>query len=643
MTKDKKYPRIALIGQPNSGKSTLFNILSDIKSETSNFAGTTDNVELSDINIAGRVFTLADLPGIYSLNPTTDQEKTTYDFIVENKPDLIINVVDSSLLARSLELTVELMELGLPMVIALNMLDEAENQGNDIDIEKLKDLLNLPVVPTMAKFGKGAKELTDACFKQFLSSDSSPKGLSYTHHVENRINQLIEMIEPNSRDLIGGARFYAIKSIENPSLVPKDILQTIEPLKEEIQKEALQMHRMDSFETISYERHHLAMKISEQISRFRDTRHQGFLDKFDNQLLHPIFGHFYLLVYFFIYFLIIFIVGDLISSVVEQPIADLALVFEPLRESSPFLWFTINGAYMGISGILGVVLPYFLPLVLLTSLFEETGYMSRIAFLVDSFMHKIGLHGKSVVPFVLGFGCSVPAVYATRMIESKRDRTITAVLLPFIPCSARIAVIFALTAAFLNPFAAIAVFLFVIFIIAIVGKLMSRFISRPTGMIMEITALRKPSMKISFRKTWLKIRDFLKEAFTFLMLGSIVLGWVEYFNAAHYLNMFFQPVLESVLGLPENLGSTLLFGFFRKELILVMATQAMHVQTLAQLPLTPDQVFVFIIFVTLYFPCFTTFVVIFKEFGTRVAMISAVLSFVLATISAFLFRIILAL
>jgi ferrous iron transport protein B len=269
--------------------------------------------------------------------------------------------------------------------------------------------------------------------------------------------------------------------------------------------------------------------------------------------------------------------------------------------------------------------------------------MSRIAFLVDGLMHKIGLHGKSVIPFILGFGCSVPAIYATRMIENKTDRMVTGMLIPFIPCSARIAVIFALTAAFTGPLWAFIVFAYVIVIIAVAGKVMAKFLAKPTGLILEIPALKPPSIIFSLKKTWIKISDFIKEALLFLIAGSIILGWIEYFHAADYLNQVFRPLLTTFLGLPEELGSTLLFGFFRKELIIVMVTQALGVQTIAQLPLSYEQIIVFVIFVTLYFPCFTTFIVIWKEFGLKVIALSAALSIMVALISAFLFRVILSL
>jgi ferrous iron transport protein B len=229
------------------------------------------------------------------------------------------------------------------------------------------------------------------------------------------------------------------------------------------------------------------------------------------------------------------------------------------------------------------------------------------------------------------------------MIESERDRTITGILIPFVPCSARIAVIFALASAFTGPVWAIVIFLFVILIISLSGKTMTYFLKKPMGLILDIPSLKLPSLKISFRKTWFRTKEFFREAIVFLMAGSIVLGWIEYFKVGSYINVLFSPILKSVLGLPEELGSTLVFGFLRKELIIVMASQAMGVQNLTQLPLTVDQVIVFLIFVTLYFPCFTTFVVLCKEFSWKIGIYSAIFSLIIATVSALIFKIILAL
>ncbi len=647
---------IVLAGQPGSGKSTLFDIMSDINTPSS---GATFDYRTTEIDLLGETVRIVDLPGIYSLNPNDPAEKLAVEYLLNNKIDLIINVVNTTMLSRSLELSVELLEFGIPMVIAMNMKDEAEQHGLKINTDELNKQLNIPVQFTSARYGKGVKKLADKCYMMLMSTGYQPKILNYTHHLEVHISEIQdiilrqaqydsrqqtadgrqEIISYDKKFINGSNRFLAIKSIENPEILNENLRNITKELSDKIEQDLHNHHKMDSYETVSYERHHLAMKISESITKIVKRTEMPLSEKFDSLLLHPIWGHLALLLFFGSYFFSIFLVGNFLSALVDAPIVQLAETFAPLSTIHPFLWYTINGAYMGLAGVVGIVLPYFLPLVFLTSLFEDTGYITRIAFLLDGLMHKIGLHGKSVAPFILGFGCSVPALYATRMIENKRDRMITGVLIPFVPCTARIAVIFALTAAFAGPVWAIVVFFFVLIVISISSKIMSKLLTKPTGLIMDIPNLKLPSISISLKRTWYKIKDFIKDAILFLIGGSIVLGWIEYFHVGHYINKIFAPILTYVLGLPEQLGSTLVFGFLRKELIIVMANQAMGVPSLTQLPMSLDQIMIFIIFVTLYFPCLATLVVLWKEFGRKTAIAAAVFSVIVATVSAFLFKI----
>jgi ferrous iron transport protein B len=634
---------IALVGQPNSGKSTLFNVLSDLKASTSNFAGSSTDVTATTIEFYGTTIKLVDLPGIYSLNSDQKELSDVTNIILNHDIDLVINIIDATMLARNLELTVELLETGIPFVVAVNMIDEAERHGLRIDYEKLSKALNVHVVPTTAIFGKGVKKLIEKCIEVINNNDFHGKPPEYTHHIQHGIIEIENAIKNSQQSFSERKcqlcpRFYAIKAVENRLLVPEEILNSNNDLIEKVRLECENEHKVDCFETISYERHHLSMKLAEAVTSNVRRREEPFTEKLDRYLLHPVGGYFFLGLFFFLYFFAIFIFGDFVAGLVDPLLERLGTTFEPLKESSPFLWSTINGAYLGFVGITGIVLPYFLPLVFLTSLFEETGYMARIAFKVDFLFHKIGLHGKSAVPFMLGFGCSVPALYSARIIENKNDRLITGMLIPFIPCSARIAVIFALSAAFAGPILAVVLYFYVLLVIAVSGKLLSKKMSKPTGLILEIPRLKLPSIKISAQKTWFKINDLIKEAFIFLILGSIVLGWIEHFELAKYINIALSPLVNKLMGLPEALGSTLLFGFLRKELIIVMAAQALGVQSIDLLPLTLQQVTIFIVFVTFYFPCLTTFIVLMKEFGRKTAFLAATFSLIIATFSAMLFK-----
>ncbi|MCP5109000.1 MAG: ferrous iron transport protein B, partial [bacterium] len=624
-----KKPEIVLVGQPNAGKSTVFNVLSDIKTHSSNFSGTSVEKSESDINIDGRVVHLVDLPGVYSLNPGDEAEKVSFGYLTEKNIDLVINVVDATQLARSLELTVELIEFGIPIVIALNMWDEAERKGLKIYPEKLKKILNVPVVTTSALYGKGIKQLMAAAYEMVYRDEYNPNRMDYTSHIEEsveRIEKSLLKLNPVTKQN-GSPRFYAIKAVENPDVVPAEILMKIAKELQKVRVDIEKTHKKDCHETVSYERHHIAMKLMEDISHFIDRKMVPLRERIDRYLLHPFLGYLPLLSFFFLFFTTIYYVGDILGELAGIPLAKIPGLYEGLKTDQPFFWYTVDGIYQGLEGALGIVLPYFLPLIFLMSLFEDTGYLARMAFMLDGFMHKIGLHGKSVAPFILGFGCSVPALYGVRIIENKRDRMLTAILLPFIPCSARTTVILALTAAFAGPMWALFIYVFVILVVAVTGKLLSLVMGKPTGLVMEIPDLKIPSLRVSFSKTWLKMKQFLKFAVPFLILGSIVMGWLEYLKINDSVNKIFAPLVKGVLGLPEVLGSTLVFGFFRKELVLVMANTAFGVKSVADIPLSAEQLIVFVVFVTLYFPCFGTFVVMWKEFGKKTVFLSSVISF----------------
>jgi ferrous iron transport protein B len=630
--------KIVLVGQPNSGKSTLFNVLSDIKAATANFAGTSVKIIQSTIQLQGKVFQLLDLPGTYSLNAVDDAEKITQKYLLGEKIDLIINVVDSTLLARSLELTAELLELELPLVVALNMQDEAEKRGLKIDPEKLEKLLGVPVVSTAALYGKGVLQLMERCLKKLSGPPKLQPVLPYTAHVETLVQKLAQTL-PKAGNLGNGSRrFYAIKAIENPSMVPENLQQLLSATIVSACREIRDFHQRDCFESIAYERHHQAMKLSEEISFLASRRKVQLRDRLDRFLLHPMFGRFFLLTYFLVFFAAIFFVGNLLNGWLSPVLEKIPPLILPLQNISGFLWLTADGLFQGLAGSLGIVLPYFLPLIFLNSLFEDTGYLSRIAFLLDGLLHRVGLHGKSVAAFILGFGCTAPAIYATRILENKRDRLLSALLLPFIPCSARNAVIFALTAAFAGPVWALVIYLYVLLLIAAIGKVISLFLPKPGGLIMEIPDLKSPSFRGAMVKTGQKLKEFTIQVVPLLLLGSVAMAWLGYLHIGPLIDAFFSPLLQGMLGLPVKLGTTLVFGFFRKELIIVMTGQALGVSSLALLPLTLSQTVVFIVFVTLYFPCFATFVVMWKEFGWKTVSASAVLSVLVAAVSAFMFK-----
>jgi len=354
-----KKPEVVLVGQPNSGKSTIFNVLSDIKAASSNFSGTSVEKMESDINISARVFHIIDLPGVYSLNPGDDAEKVTFGYLTEKNVDLVINVVDAAQLARSLELTVELMEFGIPMVIALNMWDEAERKGLKIYPEKLEQLLNIPVVTTSALYGKGIKSLMKACYERVNKKENLPDKIEYTSHIEENVNKIENNFLNVDIKKNGSPRFYAIKAIENPKVVPSEILKPIKGDLETVRNNIIETHKKDCYETVSYERHHIAMKLTEEISHFIDRKTIPLRERVDRYLLHPFLGYFPLFSFFLIFFVVIYFTGNILSKLIGIPLGEIPGIYEGLNAHQPFLWFTVDGIYQGIEGALGICFALF--------------------------------------------------------------------------------------------------------------------------------------------------------------------------------------------------------------------------------------------------------------------------------------------
>lgn len=638
LTLNQSIKTIALIGQPNSGKSTLFNVLSDIKVSTANFAGTTVEYKKSFINVFGEKVHLIDLPGTYSLNAIEPAEFVTVKFLFEKNIDIIINVIDSTLITRSLELTIELLETGLPIVVVLNMTDEAQKRGIEIDSKALSEHLGVPVLKTSALLGKGLSQLLETISNILNFGYSFNINLPpFTKHIEEKITFIQKIFTNQFPKNNITKRFWAIKLLENPNILPPEINKIDKPELENTILEIKDQHNLPIEEVIEYERHHQSMILAHKIVSYKKKK-IPLNEKLDLLFLKPLTGYFFAIFFFILYFTMVFWVGKAISGLIEGILEPIPTFYADLKNYSLFLWTTIDGLYQGIFGAMGIVLPYFLPLLFLTSFLEESGYMARIAFLLDGIFHQMGLHGKSVVPFVMGFGCTVPAVFATRIIENRRDRLVTSILINFIPCSARLTVIFALTTAITGSFWTVVIFAYVLLVIAITGKILSFFLPQPMGLILEIPPLRMPKIKISLKKTFYKTKEFFVVAFPFLIIGSIVLSWFDFINLTKMINSFISPFISGILGLDERLGSTLIFGFLRKELAVVMTAQAFGISNLSELPLKIPQIVVYLIFIIFYLPCISTTTVFWKEFGWKHLGLTILIGLILSTISAIFFK-----
>ncbi len=636
---NNNYPDIIFIGQPNCGKSTLFNAIAGLKAETSNFPGTTVKHTHSRVNVQGYILNIIDLPGLYSLVPGDEAEKVALSHLFYEKPDLIINVVDASSLARNLELTLELIEMGLPMIVALNMMDLAEKKGLRIDIQRLEKELGVPVIPTVATHGRGLKELLEKAIF-ILKNGLLVKPLGWSKDVEDGVYRL-EKILPSNFPVVANRRFTAIKMIEMGSHYFQQLLSEIYlPLKQvldEVKNQLESSHDAPAYEVVAAERHHLAMKIFEKSTRIVRPAKRPFLHRLDDLLMHPYLGYLILGLVFLGFFFIVFSIGSPLEELVLGP-------FEQLRS----FFFTnfgqgmavsiIDGLLQGIGGGLGIVLPYFIPLLFLMGLLEDVGYLARVGFLMDVFMHRIGLHGKSISPFILAFGCNVPAIVSTRILESRRDKIITTLLIPFIPCSARTTIILALVAFYLGPWWALGFYLFHLLLVALIGRVLSFFFKEPSpGLILEIPELKIPSLKNIGKKTVFQLRSFLNFAWPILIVGSVVLALLQSLGIDRILNYGFSPLVVKGLGLPQELGVTLIFGFLRKELSMIMMIQALGTNYHQLMSvITPAQIVIFTLFVSLFIPCLSTVAMIWKELGRKIAFLSVALNLGVAVIFSFL-------
>jgi len=627
---------IALAGQPNCGKSTIFNTIAGYKAITSNFPGTTVKYTETKTFINGTTCLCIDLPGTYSLTSGDPAELEARKHLLSGEVDVIINVVDASLLCRSLELTLQLLELEVPMVLCLNMMDEAPRKGIQIDIQKLSNVLGIPVVPTIATTGKGLKELFNEVMR-IWEEKKIGKTLKFNKDIEEIISQLNSIL--NSEWPVEEkvpSRFLAIKLLENDGFFVNEITRTyhsfdrIKPFQERLE----QIHGVPTDEVISSERHALAMNLFEQVSKVIHPPKKDIRIAIDQWVMHKFFGYLILVGVFYGFFNFIFGIGKFVEEPMMGVFDQWIGWLEGFFGKGTLSLFLSKGVLQGIAGGIAIVLPYLVPFLIGLSFLEDLGYLPRVAFLMDVFMHRIGLHGKSIIPFILGYGCSVPAVMATRILEFPQHRFIVSILATMIPCAARITIIFALVAFFISPNAALAIFALNILVVAISGKILSTFYPEPgsLGLILEIPAYQLPSVLNTLKKSWYRIREFIVIAWPILILGSALLALMEYFGVERYVNWFFSP-LTHLLGLPVSVGTTLIFGLLRKELSMIMLTQALGATQVLTV-MTKTQVMVFTVFVTFYIPCLATIAALWKEIGKKGALLAILFTLSVAIILA---------
>lgn len=635
----------ALAGNQNCGKTTLFNSLTGANQHVGNFPGVTVDQKMGDIRDA-KGSSVVDLPGIYSIRPYTSEEIVTRDFILNGHPDGIINIVDATNIERNLYLTLQLLELRIPMVLALNMMDEVRANGGTIDVKGLSKRLGIPVIPISAAKNEGVSELVskavDTAKNKILPSvlDFCPDG-----PVHRCIHSVSHVIEDHARRVGISARFAATKLIEGDQQIT-DLLELDENEKELLEHSIVEMEQeteLDRNAALADMRYSFIESVVKDtvIKCHESAEHQRSV-KIDEVLTGrftaiPVFIGIMLLIFFLTFNVIGSFLSDLLAAGIDwlTAMVDQGLTVYGINPVVHSL--IIDGIFAGVGSVLSF-LPIIVTLFFFLSILEDTGYMARVAFVMDKLLRKIGLSGRSIVPMLIGFGCTVPAVMATRTLSSDRDRKMTIMLTPFMSCSAKIP-IYAVFASAFFPSAAALVMIILYFggmLVGVLAALVMKktvFSGKPVPFVMELPNYRFPSAKSVALLLWDKAKDFLQRAFTVIFLGTIAIWFLQTFDTRlnvvtdnadsllASLGALISPLLAPLGNCDWRVATALLSGFTAKEAVVSTLGVLLGVGT-AELPAALHSMFsplsaaAFLAFTLLYTPCVAAIATIKNELGS---------------------------
>ena len=635
---------IALLGNPNSGKTTLFNQLTGSKQHVGNFPGVT--VEKKEGSIRGQKnLTLVDLPGIYSLSPYTAEEVVTRDFLLVDKPEAVINIVDATNIERNLYLTLQLMEVGVPVVVALNMMDEVRANGDTIDVQQLSRNLGIPIVPISAAKNEGCDELVQRTI-EVANQKERPRGLDLCQgEVHRAVHSIAHIIEEELKKTGLPARYAATKVVEgDPITLGK--LQLSDSEKGIVEKIVTEMEhnlgtdREAALADMRYE--FIANACKDAVKKNGNSREMQRSIRIDNVLTNKYLGiPIFLAVMLLVFYLTFNVIGGPLSDLLSMGIdwvtglLDHALTGIGINEAVHSL--LIDGVCMGVGSVLSF-LPTIVTLFFFLSILEDSGYMARVAFVMDKLLRKIGLSGRSFVPMLIGFGCSVPAIMATRTLASQRDRRMTILLTPFMSCSAKLPIYATCTAAFFPDKAPLVLILLYAGGMAVgilYGLLLKNTLFRgnPVPFVMELPAYRMPGAKSVILHMWEKAKDFLVKAFTIIFMASIIIWVLQSFDSRLMMvedgsrsmlaaiGRFIAPIFKP-LGFGEWIPATaLLTGLSAKEAVVSTLAVLTNVSDVSLLPAVLAQTFTplaaasFLTFTLLYMPCFAAVAAVKRELG----------------------------
>lgn len=690
--KRRKEIKVALVGNPNCGKTSLFNIASGSHEHVGNYSGVTVDAKEGRFEYGGYSFILVDLPGTYSLSAYSPEEIYVRRNLIEEMPDVVLNVVDASNLQRNLYLTTQLIDMNLRVVMAMNMYDELQAKGDKLDIRQLGYLLGMPIVPTISRSGEGIDKLFDTIIQIYEKSDPQLARHIHINHgfeLEQSIARIKVLIQKDSKIRYKySTRYLAIKYLENDKEVEK-VVESL-PNRDEIITARFEENKrirsiLDSgIESAMVDAKYAFIQgaLAETYEPYKGKRRRNTLtNKIDAVVTNKwlAFPIFFLLLY--LVFNLTFVLGDYPMTWIEWLVEKFGAFVATMLSDGWLKDLVVDGIIGGVGSVL-VFLPNILLLYLFISLLEDSGYMSRAAFIMDRLMHKMGLHGKSFIPMIMGFGCNVPAVMATRMIESPKSRLITILIIPLMSCAGRMPVYILIAGAFFPNNAGIVLlglYALGILLAIFAAKVMSRFFKDDDlPFVMELPPYRVPTAKSIFRHTWEKGRQYLQKMSGIILVCSMIIWFLGYFpnhdaydntkdqqehSFIGYIGKSMEPVLEP-LGFDWRMGVGIIAGVGAKELVVstlgVMYADEEPIDEIGQIhssmsedpqgvvnetrlqralvkSVTPAAALAYMVFILLYFPCIATFIAIKNEAGGwKWAIYTAIYTIVLAWVAAFI-------
>lgn len=683
---------VALVGNPNCGKTSLFNVASGSHEHVGNYSGVTVDAKEGHFDFQGYHFRLVDLPGTYSLSAYSPEELYVRKHIIDETPDVIINVVDAGNLERNLYLTAQLIDMNVRMVVALNMYDALQHSGNTLDYKKLGQLFGVPIVPTISRTGMGIdnlfhviiglyegadfmgqkEEIQNEAMREYRewhdkyvpdhkygSHDEETQefdGKSYIRHIHiNHGPELERSIDAVKEEICKdenirykySTRFLAIKLLENDKDIEQRVISTLPNGKEvmrirdkEAERIRLSMNE-DSEQAIADAKYGFITGALKETFTEKNQDTEMFTRIVDSIVTHKIWGFPIFFVFLYLMFECTFVFGEYPKGWIEWIVAQIASLAENFMPAGPVKDLIVDGIIGGVGGVI-VFLPNILLLYIFISFMEDSGYMARAAFIMDKIMHKMGLHGKSFIPLIMGFGCNVPAIMASRIIESRKSRLVTILINPLISCSARLPIYLVMIGAFFPSKASLvllSIYVIGILLAVLMARIFSRFIVKgdDAPFVMELPPYRMPTLKSVLRHTWEKGAQYLKKMGGVIMVASIIIWFLGYYpnhnaystTAEQQENSYIgqigkaiEPAIES-LGFDWKMGIGLLSGIGAKELIVsslgVLYTNDDDINSVDlsdRIPITPLVAYGYMLFILIYFPCVATVAAIKNESGS---------------------------